>query len=62
MDTVTSRHDALVRRFRQLCRDRVFRRERGEFVCDGTKLLDEALSAGADIGAVLFRESGPGRT
>ena len=58
MDTVTSRHDALVRRFRQLCRDRVFRRERGEFVCDGTKLLDEALSAGADIGAVLFRESG----
>ena len=58
MAIVTSRRDALVRLFRQLCRDRSFRRERGEFVCDGTKLLDEALSAGANVGAVLLRESG----
>ena len=58
MDIVTSRRDALVRRFRQLCRDRAFRRERGEFVCDGTKLFAEALSAGASVSALLLRESG----
>ena len=58
MDTVISRRDALVRRFRQLCRDRAFRREQGEFICDGTKLLAEALSAGAAVSAVLLRESG----
>jgi TrmH family RNA methyltransferase len=58
MDIVTSRRDALVRRFRQLCRDRSFRREQGEFVCDGTKLFAEALTARASVSAVLLKESG----
>ena len=58
MERIVSRHNPLIRRFRQLSRDRAFRREAGEFVCDGTKLLDEALANGIGIGAVLLRESG----
>ena len=59
MERIVSRHNPLVRRFRSLSRDRSFRREQGEFVCDGAKLLAEALANGIGIGAVLIRESAP---
>ncbi len=57
MERITSRHNPLIRRLRRLCRERDFRREQGAFVCDGEKLLAEALANGAQIGEVLLREN-----
>ena len=58
MERITSRQNPLIRRLRRLARERSFRREQGEFVCDGTKLLEEALANGAAIGRILWREGG----
>lgn len=56
MEHITSRKDALIRRFRRLGREREYRAECGEFLCDGEKLLGEALQNGAEITGVLYRE------
>ena len=53
-ETLTSRKNELIRRVRLLGADRAFRREAGEFVCDGTKLLREALAHGAFITTALW--------
>ena len=58
MERITSRQNKRIRYLRQLVRDRAYRREQGEFVCDGAKLLAEALANGASLGCVLFREGG----
>ena len=42
METIRSRHNDLIRRFRMLGADGDFRREQGEFIGAGQKLLDEA--------------------
>lgn len=54
MERITSRKNEIVRRVRRLGADRDARREAGEFVCDGEKLLREALRSGAEIGTVLW--------
>ena len=54
MEKLTSRKNELIRHIRRLGADRAYRRETGEFVCDGEKLLDEALRHGAEITAVLW--------
>ena len=61
MERITSRKNARLRHFRQLGRERAYRTETGEFLCDGDKLLTEALQNGAEVTAVLYRESRPGR-
>ena len=53
MDSITSRKNPLIRRFRALATDRRARNEAGEYVCDGVKQLREALSCGAEITQVL---------
>ena len=58
MEQIASRQNKRIRHLRQLARDRAYRRERREFVCDGLKLLDEAISAGVRPGMVLLREGG----
>ncbi len=58
MDKITSRQNALIRHLRALAADGKYRRERGEFVCDGLKLLGEARSCGAQILSVLWKEGG----
>ncbi len=55
--TVTSRKNPGILHVRRLGSDREYRRESGEFVCCGEKLLREALEHGAEIRAV-FREPG----
>ena len=60
MERITSRKNARLRHFRQLGRERAYRTETGEFLCDGDKLLTEALQNGAEVTAVLYRESRPG--
>lgn len=54
MERLTSRKNDIVRRVRLLGADREARRDAGEFVCDGTKLLREALKHGAEITAALW--------
>ena len=54
MERLTSRKNELIRHIRRLGADRAYRRETGEFVCDGEKLLGEAVRHGAEITAVLW--------
>ena len=53
VEHITSRQNPLVGHIRRLNASRAYRRERGEFVCDGPKLLAEALRWGAEITAVV---------
>lgn len=58
MEIITSRKNQYIQLFRRLGRERDLRRDRGEFLCDGEKLLCEALGNGAEIGVVLLRQGG----
>ena len=53
-ERLTSRKNPLIAHLRRLGADRAYRRESGEFLCDGEKLLTEALRWGAEITAVLW--------
>ena len=56
METITSRKNPIILRLRALGNDRAFRTAEGEFLCDGIKMLREALLWGAEITAVLWAE------
>lgn len=56
MEKITSRHNSYIRTLRELAADGACRRERGEYLCDGAKLLREALACGAYVRSVLWRE------
>ena len=56
METLNSRQNTLIRHLRALANDAAYRRERGEYLCDGIKTLREALHFGAELRAVLWRE------
>lgn len=53
MERIASRHNPLVTEIRKLNQSRSARRERGLFVCEGPKLLEEALRAGARVTVVV---------
>lgn len=61
MDRITSRKNAYVLLLRALASDAALRAGRSEFVCDGLKLLDEAVAAGAEITSILWKEGGAPR-
>ena len=54
LERLTSRKNPLIAHLRLLGTDRAYRRERGEFLCDGEKLLREALLWRAEITSVLW--------
>ena len=54
MERLTSRKNDTVRRLRLLGADRAVRREAGEYLCAGGKLLREALRHGAEVTTVLW--------
>ena len=56
MERITSRKNAVAVHLKKLGADASYRRECGEFVCDGKKLLAEALAWGAEIRTVLCAE------
>ena len=56
MEKITSRKNQVIRRFRALGRERQERDAAGEFVCEGEKLLLEALRTGVRIRAALVGE------
>lgn len=54
MEKITSRQNPLIRHIRRLGTDAAYRRECGEYVCDGEKLLEEALRWGVSVKSVLW--------
>jgi len=62
MERITSRKNAVIAHLRKLGSDASCRRESGEFVCDGGKLLSEAIANGAEIRTVLLDEDEPAPT
>lgn len=59
MEHITSRQNPLMVRIKKLGQSRALRREEGVFVCEGPKLIEEALKWGASMEMVLTAE---GRT
>lgn len=55
METITSRTNPLITRIRKLTGDRKLRRQQGVMVCEGPKMLAEALRWGARLEVVLWQ-------
>jgi len=58
MEKITSRKNTYIMRLRALANDAELRRSEGEYLCDGLKLLEEALQKGAEIRSVLWKGEG----
>ncbi len=56
IERITSRQNPTVKKLRALAKDKDFRFECGEFVCDGEKLLSEAIRENFEITALLLSE------
>ncbi len=56
MEQITSRKNPLITHIRKLISDRTYRRESGEYLGDGVKLLDEAAKWNAAITCVVCTE------
>jgi len=56
METITSRKNPYIRHLRSLSAEKAYREEHGEYICDGLKLLKEALYFGAEICSVLWKD------
>ena len=54
MEHLSSRQNKIIAHVRRLGAEARYRRDCGEYVCDGEKLLKEALAWGMDIGTVLW--------
>ncbi|MEG1190031.1 MAG: RNA methyltransferase [Oscillospiraceae bacterium] len=54
MEHITSRKNQIILQLKALGTDSAFRAQRGEFLLDGEKLLEEALSQGMEISTVLW--------
>ncbi len=53
MEQITSRQNSVIQYVRKLAADGTFRLQEGEFLCEGPKLWQEALSAGWAVGTLL---------
>lgn len=58
---ITSRQNATVKYIRALAKDKSLRAEKREFVCDGIKLLHEAVAENMTIPLVLVSEKSEGK-
>lgn len=56
METITSRTNSLITRIRKLTADRKFRRQQRLMVCEGPKMLAEAIRWQARLETVLWQE------
>ena len=56
MEQITSRKNAYIRHVRKLASDGLYRREAGEYLCDGRKTLQEALQFGARVTSILWKD------
>lgn len=55
MIEIQSRQNAALRHLARLGRERKYRRSTGEMLCEGGKMLYEAISSGAQVGTLLVR-------
>ncbi|MCM1148918.1 MAG: RNA methyltransferase [Butyricicoccus sp.] len=55
MEKLSSRQNKTIAHLRRLGADRAYRRECAQYVCDGEKLLREAVKWGAEIKAAVWR-------
>ena len=55
MEKITSRKNSYILRLRALANDGELRRSEGEYLCDGLKLLEEALQKAACVRSVLWK-------
>lgn len=55
MEVISSRKNAYIQHIRCLSTDKAYREEKNEYVCDGMKLLSEAIRFGSEIRSVLWR-------
>lgn len=56
MERITSRQNPLIAQLRKLGSSRACRRETGRFLCEGPKLMSEAIRWGAEIETVLITD------
>ena len=56
LESISSRKNAYIRHVRLLASDGAYRRAQGDYLCDGMKTLREALSCGARVTSVLWKE------
>ena len=56
VETITSRQNPLMTHLRKLASSRSYRKKSREYLCDGTKLLAEALKWGAEVKTAVFSE------
>ena len=56
MEHITSRKNPIIQNLRLLARESSARREQGVFLCDGIKLLKEALEAGQTVTSVFWKD------
>ena len=56
MERITSRQNPLIARLRKLGTDKKARRAQGAFLCEGTKLVGEALRWGAPLDTLVVAE------
>ncbi len=56
MEQINARKNRIITHLRSLAADSTYRREFGEFLCDGEKLLQEARNSGAEVKAILWAE------
>ncbi|MBQ6466172.1 MAG: RNA methyltransferase [Oscillospiraceae bacterium] len=56
MEHLTSRKSAHIRHLRRLASDGDYRRETGQYLCEGLKTLREALAAGTVVNSVLWKK------
>ena len=56
METITSRKNPTIRHLRLLASDGAYRREQGEYLCDGVKTLREAVRFGAKVKTVFWKD------
>ena len=54
MERITSRKNPKIQHMRKLGTSRAYRNECGEFLCDGWKMLEEAIKNDAEVTAVLY--------
>lgn len=56
MRRIESRDNPMIRRISRLASERKYRRAQGEMVCEGEKLLEEAMSSGVKITEVVVSD------
>lgn len=57
VERITSRKNPFIRHLRSLESDSAWRKEKGEYLCDGNKLLEEALDKAAAIRCVVWKDT-----